>query len=269
MAAIILIRGGGDLASGVAVRLFRAGMQVVITELAEPLVVRRRVAFAQAVFDGQTHVEEISALKVTTPAETYTCLANRQIPVLVDAQAQALQWLKPLVLVDGRMTKRLPEMGMEAAALVIGLGPGFCAGDNCHAVVETQRGHRLGRVLWQGQALPDSGIPEAVGPHGAERVLRTPASGRLMAFKVIGEHVERGERIAEVSGQPILAPFSGVLRGLVYPGSQVQQGAKVGDLDPRDDPSYCSLVSEKSLAIGGGVMEAVLLHEHIRRQLWD
>lgn len=269
VAGIVLIRGGGDLSSGVAIRLYRIGIQVVILELGEPLVVRRKVAFAQAVFSGQTQVEGVKAQRVECVEDVLACLKERVIPVVVDPKADIRRELQPLILVDGRLTKRPPELGKEAAPLVIGLGPGFWAGKNCHAVIETQRGHRLGRVIWQGEAIPDSGIPEFVNKRSIERVLHAPASGVLKAHVEIGDRVQKGQVVAEVEGQAILAPFEGVLRGLVNPGMRVSQGLKVGDVDPRCDPSYCVLVSDKSLAIGGGVLEAALTLESIRKGLWE
>jgi xanthine dehydrogenase accessory factor len=268
MTAIILIRGGGDLASGVALRLWRAGLGVVIAEQAHPLLVRRGVAFGEAINAGRVTIEGITALRVEHAAEARSILAQGRLPVLVDPQAQARRELGALALVDGRMTKRSPDLGMEAAELVIGLGPGFVAGQNCHALVETKRGHSLGRVIWQGAALPDTGIPEGVGERRAERVLRAPVAGSLIAHAAIGDRLEAGQLVAEVAGVTIVAPFKGVLRGLIFPGTAVWPGLKVGDVDPRDDPAYCWLVSDKALAVGGGVLEALLSTPDLRRKLW-
>jgi xanthine dehydrogenase accessory factor len=264
---LVLIRGGGDLASGVAYRLYRAGLQVVITELPQPLVVRRAVSFAQAVYTGECTVEGLVGRRVRDAAEVLERLGSGEIPVLVDPEGESLIALRPLVLVDGRMTKQPPEFGMEAAMLVVGLGPGFVAGENCHAVVETHRGHTLGRVIWQGSARADTGIPEAVDRYRGERVLRAPADGPLEARAEIGQRIEAGQVVAEVAGKPVVAPFNGVLRGLVYPGVMVQSGMKIGDLDPRNDPRYCFMVSDKSLAVGGGVLEAVLSEPWMRKKL--
>lgn len=276
MSLIIYLRGGGDLASGVAVRLHRAGLRVVIAELPQPLVVRRLVSFANAVFSGQTRVEEIQAVRVPDVSETLAALDKRIIPVIVDPQARLLGSLRaalapgaPLVLVDARMTKRAPELGIDSAELVIGLGPGFVAGLNCHAAIETNRGHSMGRVIWEGPPQADTGVPESVVRHSAERVLRAPADGLLEAHAQIGEHLEPGQLVAEVAGQPVKAPFRGVLRGLVYPGMPVLKGLKIGDVDPRDDPQHCRLVSDKSLAIGGSVLEAILSRPALRPHLWD
>lgn len=265
---IVLLRGGGDLASGVALRLFRSGLQPVITEISQPLAVRRFVSFAEAVYRGEFSVEGVTARLASAPEEVLPILNSGCLPVLVDPQAEARRVLKPAVLVDARMTKRSPEIGREAASLVIGLGPGFSAGENCHAVIETNRGHSLGRVIWQGPAEADTGLPEAVERRQGERVLRSPADGVLEARAEIGQILEPGEEIARVNGTPILAPFRGVLRGLLHPGLPVTAGLKVGDLDPRGDPRYCTLVSDKALAVGGGVLEAILSRPELRPFLW-
>ena len=276
MSLIVFLRGGGDLASGVAVRLHRAGLSVVIAELPQPLVVRRSVSFANAVFEGQTQVDGIRARRVVDIHEALAAIEERVIPVAIDPQSRLLKELKNLqshaphiVLVDGRMTKQVPDTGMQAADLVIGLGPGYIAGENCHAVIETNRGHTLGRVIWEGAPQPDTGIPESVALHGLERVLRAPEDGPLEAYVQIGNHLEPGQLIAKVSGQSVLAPFRGVLRGLMYPGVHVWKGLKIGDIDPRDDAIYCRLVSDKSLAVGGGVLEAILSRPPLRPHLWE
>jgi xanthine dehydrogenase accessory factor len=271
MSFIIILRGGGDLASGVAVRLYRAGLRVAITELPQPKAVRRLVSFAEAVYTGETVVEGITGKRVTDPGDTLQVLrvfAKKQIPVLVDPDFQALGALHPTVVIDGRMNKRPPKLGLQQASLVIGLGPGFEAGVNSHAVVETKRGHRLGRVIWKGLPEADTGIPESVDQHGNDRVLRAPADGILVARKEICNHIEEGEVVAEVAGLPIQASFTGILRGLLHPGLPVTRGMKVGDIDPRDDPSFCTLVSDKALAIGGGVLEAIFSRPDLRPLLW-
>ena len=258
MNQIVLIRGGGDLASGVAARLYRSGFRVLVTELPKPLVVRRKVSFAEAVFAGVVQVEEIKAKRAADCREAEDCWAAGVLPVLVDPELVCLKVIRPDVLVDARMTKRPPEMPLEIVPLMIGLGPGFTAGKDCHAVVETMRGHSLGRVIWQGKALPNTGIPEAVLQKQGERVLRAPVDGVLKNQIEIGTHLEKGDMIAEVGGKSITAPFKGVLRGLLHEGLNVEKGMKIGDLDPRDEASLCFLISDKALAIGGGVLEAIL-----------
>ena len=188
--------------------------------------------------------------------------------MLVDPDAKAAQLLHPSVIVDARMRKLPPEPLRHNAKLFVGLGPGFTAPDNCHAAIETQRGHWMGRVIWQGSPRADSGVPESVANQGIERVLRAPVDGVLVAHVQIGDHLEAGQLVAEVGGQPVQAPFKGVLRGLLHPDLTVRQGGKIGDLDPRDDPAICSLVSDKSLAMGGAVLEAILAKPELRQHLW-
>lgn len=265
---LVLIRGGGDLASGVAVRLHRSGFQVVITELAQPRVVRRSVSFAEAVFDSHAEVEGIMAEFLSDPQEIKTTLRAGIIPVLIDPDLEYLDILLPEIVVDARMLKAPPERGKELATLVIGLGPGFIAGENCHAVVETNRGHDLGRVIWSGPPQADTGIPGEVQGIASERVLRAPADGELVSGAKIGDQVKKDDVIALVGGQAILAPFDGVLRGLLNPGSTVDQGLKIGDVDPRDNPDVVNQVSDKSRAIGGGVLEAILSCPDLRSGLW-
>jgi xanthine dehydrogenase accessory factor len=271
MSFIVLILGGGDLASGVALRLHRVGLRVAITELPQPLAVRRLVSFAEAVYEGEWTVEGVTARRVVDHTDTLKILqvfAKRQIPILIDPTAESRLSLRPTVIVDARMTKRTPELGRHDASLMIGLGPGFVAGINCHTAIETNRGHAMGRVIWDGSTEPDTGIPESVGGSDSNRVLRAPASGLVDSHVQIGDHLDVGELVAMVNGQPVHAPFNGVLRGLVHPSLAVEKGTKIGDVDPRDDPRLCNLVSDKSLAVGGGVLEAILTRPNLRPLLW-
>jgi len=268
MPATILIRGAGDLASGVAIRLFRAGLHVLMTELEQPLAVRRTVSFAQAIFQGQISIEGITGCKVEDAAavlKVSALLDARQIPVVVDPQCNSAIILHPSVIVDARMSKRPPEPLEHAALMFIGLGPGFTAPLNCDAVVETERGHTMGRVILHGTAKPDSSRPDGDG----RRVLRAPTTGIFESAAHIGQHLEAGETIAKVGRSPVVAPFSGILRGLLQPGLVAQVGMKIGDLDARDDPALCQLVSDKSLAVGGGVLEAMLRRPDVRAKLWS
>ena len=263
--SLVLIKGAGDLTSGVAARLHRCGYAVVMTELPEPLMVRRTVCFGEAVYEGETAVEEIVARRVPDVAGARAALAERVIPVLVDPEARCRGELAPDVLVDGIMAKRNTGTTRADAPRVIGLGPGFTAGADCHAVIETHRGHWLGRVYWQGSALPDTGTPgEIGGTVVAGRVLRAPSDGILLARAAIGDRVTTGQIIATVAGSERLAASElragcdGVLRGLIRSGARVAAGAKVGDIDPRAERAYCFTISDKSLAVGGGVLEAIL-----------
>lgn len=268
MAKIILIRGGGDLASGVALRLFRVGIKCLITEIGQPLAVRRLVSFAEAVYEKRINIEGVTGKLVAGFEEAVSCLKDGTIPIIVDPDAEIRQAIDPLVIVDGRMTKRPPEYGLDFAPLIVGLGPGFESGKNCHAVVETKRGPYLGRVYWKGMAEQDTGLPERVGNYQTERVLRSPADGIFMSRVKIGDPIKKGEVVAEVDGNPVVADFDGLLRGLLHDGLPVHKDVKVGDLDPRLDPQIGRTVSDKALAVGGGVLEAILTRPEIRSQLW-
>ncbi len=268
---IVVIRGGGDLASGVALRLYRAGLRVVIAELAHPLAIRRLVSFGEAIPEGEIIVEGVAGRRVSDPTDMLRIrqvLDKGVIPVLVDPDGQVIPTLHPHVVVDARMLKRKVEIPPTPIQLVIGLGPGFVAGENCNAVIETKRGHTLGRVIWEGNAAENSGIPEPVASLSEERVLRAPQDGILEAHAEICDHLDEGQLVAEVGGELVRAPFSGVLRGLLHAGYEVRAGQKIGDIDPRDDPSYCRMVSDKSLAIGGGVLEAILSQAELRPHIW-
>ena len=269
MSNIILIRGGGDLASGIAYRLHKAGLKVLITEISEPLSVRRKVSFSEAVYDGEITIEGLTG-RLATPETILSILQQDEIPVLVDPDLTILSSpLSILCLVDATLRKRPPETGLDTVKLSIGIGPGFTAAKNVHAVIESNRGHTLGRVYWQGSAMDDTGLPEQVLGIRAERVLRAPANGKLIAHGDIGDHFDKDDIICEVDGVPLKAPFNGSLRGLIRPGLIVKKGLKIGDLDPRDDPRYCTMISDKSLALGGSVLEAILSREEIRRELWN
>ena len=266
--ALVLLRGGGDLASGIALRLHRAGIRLVITELAQPLAVRRAVSFGEAVYEGEHSVEGVTARRVE-PGQIFTSLAANEIPVLVDLNADILTFdLAPstiIAVIDARLIKQAPSPLPTDVPLHIGLGPGFHAGVNCHAVIETRRSHTLGRVYWDGTPQPDSGQPEG----DPRRVLRAPADGVLRGRAKIGDHLEEGQVVALVSDQhPVISPLKGVLRGLIRDGIHVTRGLKIGDVDPRNDPSACYLVSDKALAIGGAALEAILTRADIRKKLW-
>lgn len=266
-ARTVLIKGAGDLGSGVAYRLHRCGFGVVMTDLAQPFCVRRAVCFAEAVYAGETLIEGIRAQRADTLTETLAALAAGVIPVLAAPPADLLYALKPAVVVDAIMAKKNTGTHLTDAPLVIALGPGFTAGQDCHAIVETHRGHTLGRVLWEGQALADTGTPGPIEGYTATRVLRAPITGYVTPLHEIGARIRSGEIIARVSpqpasenGVPVRALFPGVLRGLVHPSREVEAGRKIGDLDPRGDVSHCFTSSEKSLAVAGGVLEAILSH---------
>ena len=259
---LCVLRGGGDLATGVAWRLTRAGWPVVVLELPEPLTIRRTVALSTAVADGHVSVEGMKGVRVDSPQEALAAATAGDVAVLIAPTLAALPPLQPEVVVDARLAKRNIDTSMDDADLVIGLGPGFTAGVDCHAVVETMRGHRLGRVIWSGSAQPDTGTPAELAGRSADRVLRAPAAGEVCWQAQIGDRVTHGQLLGVVAKQPVTAPFDGVLRGAIRPETTVPAGLKIGDVDPRGDPSACWEISDKALAVGGGVLEAILAYRN-------
>lgn len=261
----IVIKGAGDLASGIAFRLCHAGFEIAMTEIAAPLAVRRMVSFSQAVYDGAARVEDVSALLVRDEAEMRLAFEKKQIAVFVDPTAAIAGNLRPAALVDAVMAKKNTGTAITGAPLVIGVGPGFTAGVDCHAVIETKRGHTLGRVITEGSALPNTGIPGEIGGYTVERLLRSPADGVFEALASIGDRVQKGDTVAFVRSAgaegdeiPLKAGIGGIVRGLLPSGLAVTRGMKAGDVDPRCERFHCFTVSDKALAIGGGVLEAVL-----------
>ncbi len=249
--SLVLLRGGGDLGTGVACRLVRAGYRVVVLEVEAPRAVRRRVAFAEAVFEGVVTVEGVTARKVDA-SEASAALAGGPespdrsgggalwVPVVVDPEGACIAALRPAVVVDARMAKRNLGTRRDDAPLTVALGPGFEAGRDVDLVIETKRGHSLGSVIEEGPALPDTGVPGRVGGATAERLLRSPADGEFSSSRSIGDIVLEGDEVASVAGKPVVAAVGGIVRGLVADGLNVREGEKVGDVDPRGseiDPS--------------------------------
>ena len=255
---IVLVRGGGEMASGIAYRLHRCHMKVLITEVAAPTTVRRTVAFAEAVYRGRQTIEGVEAVRVSSAADASAAWEKGAIPLFVDPEAKVREAIHPQVVVDAIMAKRETGTNTSYAPLVIGVGPGFVAGVHAHAVVATHRGHNLGRVLWQGQAEQDTGIPAPVAGYTDERVLRAPKNGLFKTLREIGDTVQAGEVVAQVDGQPVCAEIRGILRGMLKDGIGVEKGIKAGDIDPRGEAEYCCLISDKARAIAGGVLEAIL-----------
>ncbi len=254
----IAVIGGGDVATGIAYRLFAAGLPPLVTELERPLVVRRSVSFAQAVLAGRCRVEGVEARRCADLAEAEGCLRRREaVPVLVDPDLAQVRAWRPHVVVDGRMAKSPSPLRRGEGPRVIGVGPGSSAGDDVDVVVESLRGHTLGHLIHTGSAAADTGEPELVRGIGKPRVLRAPANGTFTTGHAIGDHVDAGDVVARIGGAEVRAEIGGCLRGLLNDGIAVPRGTKVGDIDPRDDPSYCYVVSDRALAIGGAVLEAV------------
>ena len=254
---LVLIRGAGDIASGIALRLYRAGLSVVMTDLERPTAIRRTVCFSQAILLGQVTVEDVTARAASLP-QVEAILAAGEIPVLADPQCRCREALRPDVLVDAILAKKNLGTSITDAPAVIAVGPGFTAGVDCHAVVETMRGHTLGRVIWDGPALPNTNIPGLIGGFAGERVLRAPCDGVFRQVLDIGAQVQAGDIAGYVEDQPVTCTISGVLRGILPSGVTVFRGIKSGDVDPRCQPDFCRLASDKALAVGGGVLEAIL-----------
>ncbi len=263
----ILVRGGGDLASGVIYRLHRAGFSVIVTELPKPKLVRRTVSYGEAIWSNSVTIEGITAHQSDKLDSVSDILNIGALPVLVEPTKQVIELLEPIIVVDARMEKQPLDSSLDDAPLVVALGPGYVTGKHCHAVVETKRGHTLGRVIWDGKAQPDTSIPGTINAQTNSRVLRAPDSGFVQAEKQIGDHVRQGETIASINHNKIIAPFNGILRGLVHSEVNVEPGMKIGDLDPRANRDNCFTISDKALAIGGGVLEAVLSTPHIQDRL--
>ena len=255
---IVLIKGGGEMASGVVQRLVCSGFRVYITEIPEPLAVRREVSFCEAVFKGRKEVEGLVGKRVSGKEGVLRAWEEGEVPVIIDPACAIRKILTPDVLVDAILAKRNTGTSLGDAPLVIGLGPGFYAGRDAHFVIETNRGHRLGRVIEEGEADPDTGIPGDIGGYTWERVLRAPAGGRFQGKKQIGDRVEKGEVVAEVGGIPLKVKISGVLRGILHDGLMAEPDMKVGDVDPRATRETCRIISDKARAIAGAVLEAVM-----------
>jgi len=283
---LAIIRGGGDLGTGAALRLHRAGWQVLVTELLQPLVIRRTVTFASAIYDGSIEVEHTIGRRVHIESiehEAAACWVADQIPVVVDPDRLVATRLHPIALIDAIMAKRNTDTHITDAPIVVALGPGFTAGVECHAVIETQRGHNLGRVYYRGAAQPDSGTPGNVGGQDAQRVVRAPVAGVFYAQRKIGDRLKAGDVIGRVitvdvsltdsaagrlaaidrdASQPlgivVKTTIDGVLRGVLHDGLKVAANTKIADVDPRGEVGNCFTVSDKSWAVGGAVVEAVL-----------
>jgi xanthine dehydrogenase accessory factor len=254
----VLIRGAGDCATGVALSLHHAGFSVLMTEQPEPTVIRRTVSFAEAVFQGSQTVEGAMA-ELSRGEGIAEVLARGRIAVMVDPQSDIRKIFAPDVVVDAILAKKNLGTTMGFAPVVIGLGPGFTAGVDVHAVIETMRGHELGRILYGGSAQPDTGVPGEIQGRTSERVLKAPGPGRVLLQKRIGDLVRKGETVMTVGSAPVTAPLDGCVRGLIHEGLYVSEGLKIGDIDPRGQDSYTATISDKARTLGRAVLEAVLV----------
>lgn len=255
---LTIIRGAGDIASGIALRLFHAGFSIAMTDIAQPTTVRKSVAFSRAITQGSAMVEDVCAFRAQHAHDVRRIIESGRIAVLVDPDAQCVRTLHPDALIDAILAKQNLGTMIGDAPIVIGIGPGFTAGVDCHAAIETQRGHFLGRVILDGQAAKNTGVPGEVGGYTVERVFRAPCEGVFCAHRSIGDEVKAGETVATVDGQEIRCEIAGILRGILDDGISVYAGMKCGDVDPRCAREHCFTVSDKALSVGGGVLEAIL-----------
>ena len=256
--SLVLIRGAGDIGTAVGILLYSLGHKIVYTELPQPRTLRWAVAFSEAVYRKTWEVQGVRGRLASSAKEALEIVENGEIAVLAP-EGQAVPLLKPDVLVDARMAKKNLGTKIDEAPIVIGLGPGFTAGRDCHFVIETLDGPHLGRVILEGQAESPTHLPCAVEGFREERVVRAPKSGEFRALRTLGDLVEAGEEVAEINGTPLFAPLGGVVRGILHSGLQVSKGTKVVEIDPRGDPSIPFKICERSLRVASGVVEALRL----------
>ena len=263
MKDLIIVRGGGDLATGTIYKLKKSGFPVLILEVKNPSAIRRNVAFSEAIYQGQQTVEDMTCFRADSLQQAENFLQEDKLTILVDPKGEAIAKLKPLAVVDAIIAKRNLGTAKTMAPVTVALGPGFVAGEDVDAVVETKRGHNLGRVIWSGSAAPNTGVPGLIGGFGKERVMHSPAQGILKNVKKITDTVTKGEVIAVIeTGSdmvPVEASLDGILRGLIRDGYPVTKGFKIADIDPRSEEyENCFTISDKARCIAGGVLEAIL-----------
>lgn len=260
---LIIVRGGGDIATGTISKLYKSGFPVLILETETPSAIRRNVAFSEAVYTGSQRVEDVTATLVSNVKDAYSLLRENQLPVLIDPLVSCLSYLKPLALVDAILAKKNLGTQKNMATITVALGPGFTAGKDVDAVVETNRGHHLGKIYYSGSAAPNTGVPGKIAGFDKERVIHSPASGILHNVHQITDLVKKEELIAYIdTGKekiPVPATLDGLLRGLIRDGYPVTKGFKIADIDPRkEEYDNCFTISDKARCIAGGVLEAIL-----------
>ena len=255
---MILIKGAGDLATGVAHRLKKCGFKIVMTEISEPTTIRRTVAFSQAVYDKEVEVEGIKAVLACKKNDINRIIEDGNIAIVVDEDAKIAGKIKPDIIIDAIIAKKNLATHIEDAKIVIALGPGFTAGVDCHCVIETKRGHYLGKSIYSGSAIPNTGVPGDIGGYTKERIIRAANDGKILPISKIGDYVEQGDIVAYVNEIPIFAEINGIVRGMLQKDVNVFKGMKSGDIDPRCEKNHCFTISDKARSIGGGVLEAIL-----------
>lgn len=259
----VLIKGAGDLASGIALRLHHCGFQVLMTDLSVPTTVRRTVAFSPAIYLGEAMVEDVCGILCRNQMQVEAAFSRGCLAVVEDEEAKIRTDWTPDVVVDSILAKRNLGTLITDAKAVIGVGPGFSAGVDCHCVVETKRGHYLGRCIWSGSAIPNTGVPGEIGGYSTERLIRAEADGSFRGMVTIGTQVCKGDLVGLVGEVPVYAQISGIVRGLLQDGVAVTTGMKAGDVDPRCERDHCFTVSDKARSVGGGVLEAILRLENV------
>lgn len=283
MENFVIVRGGGDIATGTIYKLYKCGFKVLILEVPNPSAIRRNVAFSEAVYEGEQTVEDLTCHLASDLDEAVQMLAEGKLTMLVDPKGESIQKLKPLAVVDAILAKKNLGTHKNMANIVIGLGPGFTASGtdvsesvdsdvvtgDVHAVIETMRGHSLGRVIYEGSALANTGIPGVIKGYGIERVIKSPAAGILRTKKNIADVVNTGDVVAVIECEdkdacdvreiPVHASIDGILRGMIRDGYRVTKGFKIADIDPRmEELNNCFTISDKARCIAGGVVEAIM-----------
>lgn len=256
----VIVRGGGDIASGTIQKLHRAGFMVLVLEIDKPITIRRKASFSEAVYDGVTEVEGIKGVLVSSEEEILKVWEEGNVPLVVDPKGEFINIIQPVALVDAILAKKNLGTTKEMAPITVALGPGFKAGLDAHIVIETMRGHDLGRLIFEGYTKKNTGSPGVIGGYDIERVIYSPYEGRIKNLKEIGDLVEAGEILALIDGQQVKTLIPGVLRGIIKEGFEVKVGLKIADVDPRmEQVKNCTTISDKARTIGGGVLEGILM----------
>ncbi|MBU3105395.1 selenium-dependent molybdenum cofactor biosynthesis protein YqeB [Clostridium gasigenes] len=265
MEDIIVVRGGGDIATGTIQKLYRSGFKVLVLEIDKPTAIRRNVAFSDAVYNGNTTVEGIKAYLAKNEYEINKNWDNKIIPIAVDSSGELINKIKPNIVIDAILAKKNMGTCKKMAPITIALGPGFNAGKDVDIVIETMRGHNLGKLIFEGSAIENTGVPGEIGGYSKERVIYSNNDGVIKNISNIGDIVEKGQVIALIGEENVLATISGILRGIIKDGTDVYKGLKIGDIDPRlKELENYNTISDKARSIGGGVLEAVLIMKNIK-----
>lgn len=257
---VVVVRSGGDVASGVIQKLHRVGFRVLVLEIEKPTSIRRTVCFSEAVYKGKMELEGITAVLVKNIVEIYHAWANDYVPVIIDPKGEYIEKFKPIAVVDSIIAKHNTGLNKNLAPITIGMGPGFIAGNDCSVVIESNRGHNMGRLIFEGAAESNTGMPGNIEGYTTERVLKSPDEGIISLEHDIGDLVKTGDIIAYVNGHSINSQIDGIVRGLIREGTYVTKGFKVGDIDPRVEKlENCYTISDKARAMGGAVLEAIMI----------